>query len=218
MSNSRALHRWGPIFLWWMSAHLGFAAEAQQTFTDSSTKVTFPSEVSISHEGKNYRLPITGVATRTKFFVNVYSVAHYMEDPPEGAKNTIFELILTDLTKAKQLTIQWVRAVDLEKIHTGFLESFEKTATSDELQALRPAIDQFLSFYTKGATVGDQHILQQLPGGHIFVIINGKESGHIQNPLFAKALWAIWLGPKSVVSRTKLISLLKGPSFVQGDE
>lgn len=175
---------------------------------DSSTGSFFPREVTVNYEGKSYPLEATGVATRKKFFVKVYSVAHYLQKDAFPVSGDKFAQILTD-GKAKQLTIKWVHKADAKKVQEGYLESFKNSLTAEEFSGLQDKIDQYVHFFSSDVQKGDEHILRWFPGGIIEVVINGAKAGSITDPGFAKSLWSLWFGEKSVVDRNQLISLLK---------
>lgn len=168
--------------------------------TDKSTGESFPTSVSFSADGKDYELDITGVATRKKLIIKVYSVAHYLQ---KNATGSGLEAIMSD-ENAKQLTIKWVRNVPAEKIQEGYRESFRNA----DIQA-DTNVDTYLSLFNHEAQKGDVHILRWIPGGKVEVEVNGKNVGTIEGAAFAKGLWSIWFGDKSVVKREALMSLLK---------
>lgn len=176
---------------------------------DSTTGEVFPNEVSFEYQGKPFKLQITGEATRKKFFVSVYSVAHYLQEgaPMASGANKIQTIL--DEDTAKQLTFKWVRTVEAAKVKEGYDESFKKTLSPFEYAQLQNEITHFLSYFNQEVKKGDEQVLRWLPGGSIEVIIKGNKVGTISNPAFAKALWSIWFGDKSVVDREKLVSLLK---------
>ena len=171
------------------------------TIEDKATGQTFPSEVSFDYGGKDYTLEATGVATRKKFMFKVYSVASYLQEGGNGQGDKIQQIMQPD--SAKQLTLKWVRNVNAEKVQNGFRNSLEKVITDG---GLRGEVDKFVSFFNEDVKVGDEQVLRWVPGGTIVVIINGTEKGTIENQEFAKALWNVWFGKKSVVKRDDLTS------------
>jgi len=175
--------------------------------TDKATGKSFPSEVSFNSGGKDWNLTATGVSTRTKFFVKVYSVAHYIQNNADINKNNIFTQVFND-TIAKQLTLIWARDVDAKTIQDGYMDTFKKVLTPAEQQTLQPQIDQFLGFFNDNMNANDTQVIRWAPGGHIEVEVNGVKKGEVVNPEFAKAVWGIWLGAKSVVNRNQLVSLI----------
>ena len=178
---------------------------AEDTIVDKSTGKTFPLHVSYSLGGKEWNLTETGVSTRTKFFVKVYSVAHYLQEGGNINKSNIFTQIFND-SLAKQLTLIWVRDADSKTIRNGYLDTLKQVFSQSQLHKFQPQIDQFLGFYSDDAKVNDQHILRWAPGGILQVEINGVVKGEIINVDFAHAVWGIWLSPKSVVNRNQLVS------------
>lgn len=180
-------------------------SSAQDTIKDSSTGQVFSKEVTFNFQGQEYRLEATGVATRKKFIVKVYSVAHYIQDP---SSTTINEDVIND-AKAKQLTLKWVRNVSAKRVQDGYRDSLQKAISSSDYSRLSSEVDQYISFFNQGARKGDEHVIRWLPGGNIEVYINGSKVGNITNTDFARGLWNVWLGQRSVVKRNDLISLFR---------
>lgn len=171
---------------------------------DQSTGASFPDQVTISYKDKEHILKATGVATRKKFFVRVYSIAHYMEDSNTLPSGTDKFTAVLNSPKIKQLISKWDRSVNQKRVVDAYRESFKKTLSSSEYSALQTDIDTYLSYFGS-VNKGDNYTLTWFPDGMLTVEINGEEKGVIQNPQFARALWGIWVGPKSVVSRNELI-------------
>lgn len=183
------------------------AIGAADQIVDSATGLSFPRVVSFSADGQHYDLHATGVATRKKFVVKVYSVAHYLQDAGALQGADKFQAIL-DSDQAKQLTLQFDRSLTAQQIQDGYRESFHKEMSPQELAQLQPQIDQYLSAFSNGVQKGDEQILRWLPGGRIELILGGQTVVSITNAQFARSLWSIWFGPHSVVDRQALTSLL----------
>lgn len=183
-----------------------FNLHAETSITDKETGTMFPSEVSFNYKGKDYQLQATGTTVRKKLFFKVYSVAHYLQ---KGAANggDKLQAIMND-ANAKQLTIKWLRDVDGAKIQEGYEESFKNAIGGQTNPELQSAIKSYIGLFHQGVQKGNEHVIRWIPGGIIEVLINGKTVGTITNPEFAKDLWSIWFGSKSVVNRDNLISLM----------
>lgn len=169
---------------------------------------TFPSEISIDAEGKKYDLQLTGVSTRRKFGIKVYDVAHYLEKGASHGSGDKFEQILTD-GKAKELYMKWVHAATPTQMKDGYLDSFKNSLSLSDHEKLLPKIQEYVGFFNERIKKGDVMVLRWLPGGHIQLLLNDKEMGRISDSAFAKALWSLWFGPKSVVNRDNLIKNLQ---------
>ena len=55
------------------------SAVAEDTVVEKSTKTKFPKTVSFAGDYKTFNLNLTGLSMRSKFWVDVYGMAHYME-------------------------------------------------------------------------------------------------------------------------------------------
>ena len=166
---------------------------------DEATGQSFPDQVSFSYNGTSYDLDATGVSTRKKLMFKVYSVASYLQ--PGNGSGDKFERIMDSAT-AKQLTMKWVRDVNAAKVQSGFRDSLKKNG------APKSETDTFVNLFTADASDGDEYVLRWIPGGTIEVFINGTKAGSIDNEEFARSLWLVWFGNKSVVKRDQLVSLL----------
>lgn len=186
---------------------LGFS-ETISTVEDPCTKLRFPKTVSFSERKQNEKLPITGVCGRKSgFFSYMYALGHYMEGPFPDKPEEIYQLILAD-NKPKQLTFEWTSDVDLEDIQEDYKKSFHKILSDEEYAPLASSIDEFINLYHTDIKKGETHFLRWLPGGKIELLVKGEEKTLFPNPDFAKALWSLWFGPKSIVSREPLISFI----------
>lgn len=180
---------------------------AEGEIKDSQTGETFPATVSFERDGKTVELQATGVSTRKKLMFKVYSVASYLEGGlSKDAANRVQTVLDSD--KPKQLTIKWVRPVEGPKVVDGYRESF-KTAAEGQEAALAKEINQYVSFFNHDVAKGEEQVIRVLPGGVVEVYVNGTKAGTIANPAFAKALWSIWFGKKSVVNAEQLVSIVK---------
>jgi len=183
------------------------SAFAAEEVRDLSTGAVFPPTVTFEDNGKTYNLQATGVSTRKKFFVKVYSIASYLQEGAHKNGGDIIREILQD-DNAKQLTLKWVRNAPVDKVKEGYVESFREVLGSD-YPKMQGQVDQFIQLFNNEIKKDDEHVLRWMPGGLIEVFINGHQVGSFTNKDFAKALWSIWFGQKSVVNRDALVSLAR---------
>lgn len=181
---------------------------ADDLVVDNATGLSFPRTVTFDSGGKNYKLQATGVATRKKFFVKVYSIAHYIQDATALSGNDKIAAVLNS-PKAKQLTLKFDRSIDGQKVQDGYRESFSKGLSAADQSKLKSQIDTFIALFKGGVEKGDEEILRWLPDGNVEVMLKGKLVGTISGKEFARGLWEIWFGEHSVVDRDKLVSLLQ---------
>ena len=186
-----------------------FIAVGQETVQEPSTGKSFPVSVTFSSGGKDFTLSLTGVAVRKKLVFKVYGMGHYMQDPPQGNGDAAFNEILTD-GKAKQITMVFVRDVDAATVQKAYQDGFEENSTKEELAAIQPFIEKFLTSFTGGVKENDTFLLRWLPGGRVSLVVQGEEKPAVTNPTFARVLWKFWLGEDSVVDRDDLVARLGG--------
>jgi len=181
---------------------LFFGYASGQQITDRRLNETFPENIAFHYKGQPYRLEKTGAAIRKKFFVKVYRVASYLQDPSSVMGADIFANILNS-SKAKQLSFQWLRNASQTRVREDYRETFSKVTSGNQAE-----IDQFIGFFGE-VKKGDTHDLRWFPDNTVTVIINDQVMGSIKSDRFAKTLWSIWFGDKSVVDRNKLIAMIR---------
>lgn len=180
------------------------ATFAAETIEDPSTGLVFPKEVSFDSNGKQYQLQATGIATRKKLVIKVYSIASYLQKGIATGGDKL-QSILSD-ANAKQLDIKWARDVSSNQIKEAFESSFHKVFQGEQYTQLQKVINQFIQLFNQEAKKGDEMILRWIPGGNIEVWINGNKIGSLTNAAFARGLWLIWFGDNSIVNRNSLLS------------
>jgi len=178
---------------------------SQETVKENSTGKTFPASIVVTHDGKNVPLTLTGTTVRKKLIIKVYALAHYMQDPPTGEEKDLYAAVLTD-GKAKQLTMEFVREVGMDKIRGAYRDGFEENCTKEELSTIAPLIEQFVGYFATDVKENDRFIVRWLPGGVVEAQVQGIEKPAITNMLFARVLWSIWFGEDSIVDREDLVS------------
>lgn len=179
-----------------------------EDLTDKATGATFPTTVTFDESGKNYKLQATGVATRKKLIISVYSIASYLEEGVTLNAADKFQGIL-EPKGAKQLTMKWARNVPSDKIRDAYQDSFKTVLSEQDATALKDQVSKFVALFSADAQKGDEYILRWVPPAQVDVLINGKQAASFTNEGFARGLWSIWFGSKSVVNRDQLVSLIK---------
>lgn len=134
--------------------------------------------------------------------MKVYSVASYLQEGATKGEDK-FQPFTSD-EFAKQLTLKWVHEASVDKVQEGYQESFRNSLSQSDYSKLQNEITQYIQFFNQPVQKGDEQIIRWFPGGYVEVLINGKSVGSITNKDFAKALWSVWFGNKSVVDRNNL--------------
>ena len=162
--------------------------------------VNFPEQTQV--QASPLALNGLGLRQATMLKVNVYVAALYVAQPSTDAN-----AILASNTP-KQLVLHFVRDVDGADLKKAWDEGFAQNAKA-QVPALKERIAQFKGWMTNMKS-GQQLTLTHTPGAGIDVTVNGKVQGTIAGEDFARALLAIWLGPKPPNPGLKA-GLLGGP-------
>lgn len=209
--TSRVLHKMYSNRCRFASLILGVAlvggpvrADDVSSASGPSPGIEFPTEVAVTLGDTSTRLALTGMDVRRKYFVDVYWVAHYMQDPPRGSEASIIHSVLTD-GSVKQLTLQFVRDVKAKRLKRGIREDLQRNATDAELSEMEPIVERFVDA-VKDAQTDDRFILRWLPGGQILAAHHDEVVFDVTNPKFARVLWSVWFGEKSIVEPEALVS------------
>ena len=145
--------------------------------------VTVPDRVEVAGQS----LKLQGAGIRKKFIFKVYVGALYLATPTSDPAAAV------GADEPKRITMVFVRSVGEKKLRGAFEDGFFKAA-QERLDALKPRIDRFLSFFAGGVEKGDEITLTYVPGKGTVVAVRGQEKGVIEGKDFMEALWGIWLG------------------------
>jgi hypothetical protein len=148
--------------------------------------VNFPEQTQV--QGSALTLNGLGLRQATMLKVNVYVAALYV-----AQKSTDTDAILASNTP-KQLILHFVRDVESADLKKAWDEGFEHNAKA-QLPALKERIEQFKGWQATMKS-GQQLMFTHKPGAGIEVTVNGTVQGTVAGDDFARALLAIWLGPK----------------------
>lgn len=172
----------------------------------------FSSHVVIEYDNKHFDLDLTGLTIRRKFFLKIYSMAHYMEPRPgmitSGVSdNEIYKMILQE-NVAKQVSMVFLRSLTASQIKDSLLSGIKSNSSEDEFQQMLPDVEKFQQAISSDVEKDDEFILRWLPDGTLVSLFQGQEISAIRNDQFARVLWSIWFGDNPVVNRRSLIEKL----------
>ena len=150
--------------------------------------VSMPDQITVGQSN----LVLNGLGLRIKkvafIGVKVYVAGLYL---PSRSSNA--EAILA-ANEPKQIVMHFLyKDVGKDKLVEGWTEGFEKNS-HDMMPTLKARLDTFNGYWS-GMKTGDVAVLTYIPGTGTKVEIKGKEMGVIEGQDFARALFAIWLGP-----------------------
>jgi len=182
--------------------------------THSETK--FPVNIVIEYNNEQLDLVLTGLTIRKKFFLKIYSMAHYIEQKSDVSDSDtsgveIYKNILLN-NDAKQISIIFLRALSAKQIQKSLISGIKLNSSEEEYLLITPQVDEFIQAIDGDVEQGDEFIIRWLPDSTLVSIFQGEQISAIKNHIFAKTLWSIWFGNDSIVDRKSLIKELLSSS------
>jgi Chalcone isomerase-like len=182
---------------------LSFQTWAAETVSLSGSGVRFSTTTDYLANAKSNKMALTGVAMRSKFLVNVYAIASYVQ---EGIKpKSSDELINADIYK--QLNLVMERQVDGREMAASFKSSVLLNHKEEEFPEELTLLDNL--FKEIKVVKGDQVKLTHLPGVGIHCQVVDKIEVTIKSVAFSKAIWEIYFGKNNLGESIKKSLLSK---------
>ena len=143
--------------------------------------VNFPDQTQV--DGTTLTLNGLGLRQATVLKVNVYVAALYVVKPSNDAK------VILESNTPKELILHFVRNVSASDLNKAWEEGFEKQpgVSKDSLGSLEG--------WMTDMKTGQRLTFVHKPGAGVQVDVNGAVKGTIKGDDFAKAFFAVWLGP-----------------------
>ncbi|MCA9402821.1 MAG: chalcone isomerase family protein [Candidatus Omnitrophica bacterium] len=146
---------------------------------EAAARSDFPGEIVVA--GMPMRLEGTGV--KSVAFIKAFEAAFYRE---EGA-----ELV----SGGKKLTVNYFVKISAEKLTRFTLNTMRKNITPEAMSAMSAELDRMRDLFVD-LEPGDNFALVYVPGQGTQFIHNGRLRGVVAGEDFARALYAVWIGPK----------------------
>ena len=182
---------------------LSFQTWAAETVSLSGSGVRFSTTTDYLANAKSNKMALTGVAMRSKFLVNVYAIASYVQ---EGIKpKSSDELINADIYK--QLNLVMERQVDGREMAASFKASVLLNHKEEEFPEELTLLDNL--FKEIKVVKGDQVKLTHLPGVGIHCQVVDKIEVTIKSVAISKAIWEIYYGKNNLGESIKKSLLSK---------
>jgi hypothetical protein len=170
-------------------------------FTDAMAQKSFDIDgvtVPRTIQFQSKTLSLNGAGGRSKMWLEVYVQALYLSQLSQDPKF----IIDSDTEMAIRIEIT-SSMVSSNKLTKAMNNGFEKSA-GDNLQTLRPRIEEFKSFLSDEITQKDVFKLIYSPiDSSVWVYKNDILKGKVQGLDFKKALFGIWLSDKPADEKLK---------------
>ncbi len=195
-----------------LSISLISVAHANDNQFETKDEKQFPHNIVVEHNNKQLDLFMTGITIRRKYFLKIYSMAHYIEQQPDGldsgiSDDIIYKNILQN-NGAKQISMVFLRSLTAQQIQKSLRSGIELNTNKQEYLQILPQIEEFMHAIDEDVKKNDEFIIRWFPDGSVISIFQDKKISAIKNDRFARTLWLIWFGDHSVVDRKSLIKEL----------
>lgn len=160
------------------------SASLCELYAGTLAGVTLPDSVQVG----STMLVLNGLGLRKKVIVKVYVAGLYLTEKTSDS-NAILKA-----DSPKRIVMHFVRGVSKSQMTDAFEESFENNAP-DAARTAKPDIDRFLASLPD-VKEADEMVFTYAPGQGTTFSINGQDRITILSPVFAQALFSVWLGPK----------------------
>ena len=187
-------------------------AHAGDSVSETGDEKQFPRNIVIEYNNEQLDLFMTGVTIRRKFFLKIYSMAHYIEQLPDVAgsdisDNNIYKSILQN-NGIKQISMVFLRKLSAEQIQNSLRSGIRLNSNEADYLKILPQVEEFMRSIYADVKKNDKFIIRWLPDGSVISFFQGEQISSIKNMKFAETLWSIWFGDFSVVDRKALIGEL----------
>ena len=149
-------------------------------------------EVADSIEVAAKALTLNGAGVRSKFFIDLYVGALYLNAKSRDSAS----VIAADEAMTIRLYIT-SSLIDGEKMSAATLDGFVKS-TGGNLEPIQKEVDSLINAFRDAVEDKDVFDLQYVPGEGVSVIRNGDVKATVPGLAFKQALFGIWLSEDPV--------------------
>jgi hypothetical protein len=187
-------------------------AQADNSVSETGAETQFPHNIVIEYNNEQLDLFMTGLTIRRKFFLKIYSMAHYIEQVPNVAgsnisDDNIYKSILQN-NGIKQISMVFMRKLSAEQIQDSLRSGMQLNSSEADYLKILPQVEEFMQAIYADVKKNDEFVIRWYPDGEVISLFQGIQISSIKNVKFAETLWAIWFGDYSVIDRKALIGEL----------
>ena len=184
-------------------------AHAGDSVSETRDEKQFPHNIVIEYNNEQLDLFMTGLTIRRKFFLKIYSMAHYIEQLPNVAGSDISD---DDIYKSilqnkgiKQISMVFMRKLSAEQIQNSLRSGIQLNSSEADYLIILPQVEEFMQAIHADVGKNDEFVIRWYPDGSVVSFFQGTQISSIKSVKFAETLWAIWFGDFSVVDKKALI-------------
>ena len=184
-------------------------AHAGDSVAETRDEKQFPHNIVIEYNNEQLDLFMTGLTIRRKFFLKIYSMAHYTEQLPNVAgsdisDDDIYKSILQN-NGIKQISMVFMRKLTAKQIKDSLKSGMQLNSSEADYLKILPQVEEFMQAIYADVKKNDEFVIRWYPDGEVISFFQGTQISSIKSVKFAETLWAIWFGDFSVVDKKALI-------------
>ncbi len=224
------------LFLTAFSAAVPLCAQQVATVEEPSSKVPFPTELTVPGGSATQVLTGTGIRVKTFLKVKVYAFGLYVD--PDGARSTLsaykdmsastlerdqaFYRRILDQDFAMTLRLVMTRDVGGEDMADAFDGALrprvQKAAAEMGMPEAETALDQFRGYFSLGEmTKGAEIVFSCSPDGRLTTSVKGEPQSSIESETLCWALFDVYLGEKPISGDGKKKVIARFPQILAGN-
>jgi hypothetical protein len=152
----------------------------------------------------NTELVLNGAAVRKEAQHAVYVGGLYLKE-----QTSSFEEIMADPNPKRFLFYCSTNKISANKLVRAWQQGFTINYSAEELNELKPLIEEFNKVWANGLKEGDEVWVDYIPAVGTRISLNGEIVSEINSRDFYKAFLKTWLGPHPFNARVKNMLLGK---------
>lgn len=161
----------------------------------------------VDYAGRQRTLLETGRAVRKILFMEIYTMAHYLESDTFREGESVYRAVV-ESPGVKQTNMVFSRDLRADQIQKSLRSGIKANSSEASYDEMQPDVEAFMSAITDGVNEGDEFVLRWYPDGTLQAFFEGHSISSIRNNELAKTMWAMWFGERAVVDRSKLVEHL----------
>ena len=153
-----------------------------------------------SYQDHGITMTLQGTGLKTLLFFKAFVAGYYLA--PSTPADDLGEF-------PKRIEVQYFVNIPGSKLNSYTIERMKVNVTPAELEGIKAKL-KLMARYFVDLRAGDRFALTYIPGIGTAFEHNGKITGSIEGSLFAKALFAVWIGKKPFDEGLKLAIIGSG--------
>ena len=155
------------------------------TFAQSDVSASEPVKFSDTISIAQTTMDLQGLGQKNFLFMKAFVAAFYLEDGVDT------ENVLGDV--GKSVEVSYFLPIGGDKLTGYTYDKMKENLTAQEFSQISDELEQMAEYFPDLKS-GDRYSLTYVPGTGTKFIYNGDLLGIIEDPLFAKGVFSVWIG------------------------